>query len=147
MFTAPLPRAGRVTIRGQIAGLAYNGQDVVESLRRDDLQGYIAEHLGTDDGILITDDTGFVKKGTTSAGVQRETPHGTRAPGDEPRLSMARRGSEGRRLAQAHPCLHRLNASCARPHRHGGGGVRKGEAASALWAGPLPLIGGERRVG
>lgn len=68
MFTAPLPRAGRVTIRGQIAGLAYNGQDVVESLRRDDLQGYIAEHLGTDDGILITDDTGFVKKGTTSAG-------------------------------------------------------------------------------
>ncbi|GGZ19960.1 transposase [Streptomyces nitrosporeus] len=39
---------------------------------RDDLQGYVAEHLSTDDGILIIDDTGFVKKGTTSAGVQRQ---------------------------------------------------------------------------
>nr|WP_261991409.1 transposase [Streptomyces sp. or43] len=39
---------------------------------RDDLQGYVADHLGTDDGILIIDDTGFVKKGTTSAGVQRQ---------------------------------------------------------------------------
>jgi len=39
---------------------------------RDDLQGYVAEHLGADDGILIIDDTGFVKKGTTSAGVQRQ---------------------------------------------------------------------------
>ncbi|MFB7669670.1 transposase, partial [Kitasatospora sp. NPDC056138] len=39
---------------------------------RDDLQAYIAEHLGTDDGVLIIDDTGFVKKGTTSAGVQRQ---------------------------------------------------------------------------
>ncbi|MEU1436479.1 IS701 family transposase [Streptomyces sp. NPDC005786] len=39
---------------------------------RDDLQGYVAEHLGADDGILIIDDTGFVKKGITSAGVQRQ---------------------------------------------------------------------------
>ncbi|MCX5441064.1 IS701 family transposase [Streptomyces sp. NBC_00063] len=39
---------------------------------RDDLQGYVAEKLGTPDGVLIIDDTGFVKKGTTSAGVQRQ---------------------------------------------------------------------------
>jgi len=39
---------------------------------RDDLQTYVAEHLGADDGVLIIDDTGFVKKGTTSAGVQRQ---------------------------------------------------------------------------
>jgi SRSO17 transposase len=39
---------------------------------RDDLHDYVAEHLGTDDGILIIDDTGFIKKGTTSAGVQRQ---------------------------------------------------------------------------
>ncbi|GAA2593052.1 IS701 family transposase [Streptomyces axinellae] len=39
---------------------------------RDDLQGYVAEHLGADDGILIIDGTGFVKKGITSAGVQRQ---------------------------------------------------------------------------
>ncbi|CAL2066214.1 protein of unknown function [Streptomyces murinus] len=39
---------------------------------RDDLQAYVAEQLGQADGVLILDDTGFVKKGTTSAGVQRQ---------------------------------------------------------------------------
>jgi len=39
---------------------------------RDDLQAYVAEQLGRPDGVLILDDTGFVKKGTTSAGVQRQ---------------------------------------------------------------------------
>lgn len=39
---------------------------------RDDLQHYAAERLGDDDGVLIIDDTGFLKKGTTSAGVQRQ---------------------------------------------------------------------------
>ncbi|GAA2615112.1 hypothetical protein GCM10010304_80340 [Streptomyces roseoviolaceus] len=32
----------------------------------------MAERLGTPDGVLIVDDTGFLKKGTTSAGVQRQ---------------------------------------------------------------------------
>ncbi|MFB8039638.1 IS701 family transposase, partial [Streptomyces sp. NPDC056004] len=39
---------------------------------RDDLQAYVAEQLGEGEGVLIVDDTGFVKKGTTSAGVQRQ---------------------------------------------------------------------------
>ncbi|WUN20918.1 IS701 family transposase [Streptomyces phaeochromogenes] len=39
---------------------------------RDDLQAYVAEKLGHPDGVLIIDDTGFLKKGTTSAGVQRQ---------------------------------------------------------------------------
>ncbi|MGW5063580.1 IS701 family transposase [Streptomyces sp. NPDC004096] len=39
---------------------------------RDGLQHYVAERLGEPDGILILDDTGFLKKGTTSAGVQRQ---------------------------------------------------------------------------
>jgi SRSO17 transposase len=39
---------------------------------RDDLRGYIAERLGEPGGILIVDDTGFVKKGRCSAGVQRQ---------------------------------------------------------------------------
>ncbi|WP_229877950.1 IS701 family transposase [Streptomyces bluensis] len=39
---------------------------------RDDVQNYVAEGLGTPDGVLIVDDTGFLKKGTTSAGVQRQ---------------------------------------------------------------------------
>lgn len=39
---------------------------------RDDVQQYAAERLGTPDGVLIVDDTGFLKKGTASAGVQRQ---------------------------------------------------------------------------
>lgn len=39
---------------------------------RDDLRDYVIEHLGRRDGVLIVDDTGFVKKGTRSAGVQRQ---------------------------------------------------------------------------
>ncbi|MFD7639591.1 transposase [Kitasatospora sp. NPDC059795] len=34
---------------------------------RDELQHRVAEHLGESDGVLIIDDTSFVKKGTTSA--------------------------------------------------------------------------------
>ncbi len=41
-------------------------------LVRDDLRGYLVEHLGDPDGVLIVDDTGFVKKGIRSAGVQRQ---------------------------------------------------------------------------
>jgi len=39
---------------------------------RDDLRAYVVEHLGDADGVLIADDTGFLKKGTRSAGVQRQ---------------------------------------------------------------------------
>lgn len=39
---------------------------------RDDLRGYIADHLGDADGVLIVDETGFLKKGIKSAGVQRQ---------------------------------------------------------------------------
>lgn len=39
---------------------------------RDDLQEYVAERLGSPAGVLIIDDTGFLKKGTVSAGVQRQ---------------------------------------------------------------------------
>jgi SRSO17 transposase len=39
---------------------------------RDDLRAYVVEHLGDPDGVLIADDTGFLKKGTRSAGVQRQ---------------------------------------------------------------------------
>ncbi|MER7220465.1 IS701 family transposase [Streptomyces eurythermus] len=48
-------------------GATWNADDV-----RDDLQTYVADKLGEADGVLIVDGTGFVKKGTTSAGVQRQ---------------------------------------------------------------------------
>jgi SRSO17 transposase len=39
---------------------------------RDDLAGYVREHLGDPDGVLIVDETGFLKKGTKSCGVARQ---------------------------------------------------------------------------
>ena len=39
---------------------------------RDDLRDYVVEQIGEKDGILIIDETGFVKKGERSAGVQRQ---------------------------------------------------------------------------
>ncbi len=39
---------------------------------RDDLRDYVIEHLGDPDGVLIVDDTGFLKKGT--AGSARSWP-------------------------------------------------------------------------
>lgn len=39
---------------------------------RDDVRDYVFEHLGEPDGVLIVDDTGFIKKGETSAGVARQ---------------------------------------------------------------------------
>jgi SRSO17 transposase len=39
---------------------------------RDDVRGYVARYLGDASGVLVVDETGFVKKGTRSAGVQRQ---------------------------------------------------------------------------
>jgi SRSO17 transposase len=39
---------------------------------RDDLRGFVAGQLGDAAGVLIPDETGFVKKGTGSVGVQRQ---------------------------------------------------------------------------
>ena len=39
---------------------------------RDDLQAYVGEHLGDPGAVLVLDETGFLKKGTKSAGVQRQ---------------------------------------------------------------------------
>ncbi|MGW0779142.1 IS701 family transposase [Streptomyces sp. NPDC002835] len=50
-----------------LAGAKWEPDDI-----RDDLQEYVADKLGENDGVLIIDDTGFIKKGVTSAGVQRQ---------------------------------------------------------------------------
>jgi SRSO17 transposase len=39
---------------------------------RDDLRAYVVEHLGDTGAVLVLDETGFLKKGTKSAGVQRQ---------------------------------------------------------------------------
>ena len=39
---------------------------------RDDVRGYVVDRIGDPAGVLIADETGFVKKGRRSAGVQRQ---------------------------------------------------------------------------
>jgi SRSO17 transposase len=39
---------------------------------RDDLRSYVLEHLEDPDGVWVLDETGFLKKGTQSVGVQRQ---------------------------------------------------------------------------
>jgi len=39
---------------------------------RDDVRGYVVDHLGDRAGVLVIDETGFLKKGTKSAGVARQ---------------------------------------------------------------------------
>jgi SRSO17 transposase len=39
---------------------------------RDDLRAYVVEHLGDPEAVLVVDETGDLKKGTTTVGVQRQ---------------------------------------------------------------------------
>lgn len=50
-----------------IARSKWSADDV-----RDDLRRYVTQHLGSPDGVLIVDETGFLKKGTKSVGVKRQ---------------------------------------------------------------------------
>jgi SRSO17 transposase len=94
-FTRSEPRArAREYVSGLVAGLERkNGWTLAEQagevspdgmqrlLRRadwdvegvrDDVRDYVVEHLGDRGAVLIVDDTGFLKKGVRSAGVQRQ---------------------------------------------------------------------------
>lgn len=62
--------AGEATPYGMqrlIASAAWDADAV-----RDDLRAYVAEQLGDPGGVLIVDETGFLKKGDKSAGVHRQ---------------------------------------------------------------------------
>ena len=52
--------------------LLYNYQWEAD-LVRDDLRDYVVEHLGDADGVLVVDETGFLKKGTSPVGFSLST--------------------------------------------------------------------------
>ena len=39
---------------------------------RDDLRAYVVEHLGDTDAVVVVDETGFLRRGDKSVGVQRQ---------------------------------------------------------------------------
>ena len=63
-------QAGDATPDG-VQRLLYNYRWNADQVR-DDLRDYVVGHLGDTDGVLVVDETGFLKKGDKSAGVQRQ---------------------------------------------------------------------------
>ena len=63
-------QAGEATPYGMqrlLAGARWDAEAV-----RDDLRAYVVAHLADPDAVLIVDETGFLKKGVKSVGVQRQ---------------------------------------------------------------------------
>ncbi len=58
--------AGPDRIHRLLNRIDWDADDVL-----DDVREYVVEYLGDPEAVLIVDDTGFLKKGTASAGVQR----------------------------------------------------------------------------
>jgi SRSO17 transposase len=75
----PVERRNGWQLAEQIGEPAPDGvQRLVRTARwdadavRDDLRAYVVEHLGDADAVLVVDETGFLKKGSKSAGVARQ---------------------------------------------------------------------------
>ena len=63
-----LGEAGPQGVQRLLNAADWDGEAV-----RDDLRAYVVEHLGeAETGVLVVDETGFVKKGTHWAGVARQ---------------------------------------------------------------------------
>jgi SRSO17 transposase len=63
-------QAGDLTPNGMQRLLGYYRWDA--DAVRDDLRAYVLDALGDPSGVVVADETGFLKKGTKSAGVQRQ---------------------------------------------------------------------------
>lgn len=54
-------------IQRMLNRIEWDADEVLDDVRR-----YVVDNLGDREAVLIVDDTGFLKKGTRSAGVQRQ---------------------------------------------------------------------------
>src|SRR3954470_22559409 len=75
--------AGNVSPDGMQRLLRWADWDV--DAVRDDVRDYVVEHLGDPGGVLIVDDTGFLKKGSGRSGWPASTP----APPDGSRTARS----------------------------------------------------------
>jgi SRSO17 transposase len=76
---APLPRKNCWTIAEQAGDASPDGmQHLLARARwdadgvRDEVRAFVIEHLGDAEAVLVADETGDLKKGTATAGVQRQ---------------------------------------------------------------------------
>jgi SRSO17 transposase len=76
---APVQRRNAWQLAEQLGELTPDGiQRLLNAARwdahqvRDDLRAYLVEHLGDPTAVLVLDETGFLKKGEKSVGVQRQ---------------------------------------------------------------------------
>jgi SRSO17 transposase len=76
---APVPRRNAWQLAEHLGEFTPDGvQRLLNAARwdadqvRDDLRAYVVEHLGDPQAILVVDETGFLKKGNKSVGVQRQ---------------------------------------------------------------------------
>jgi len=76
---APLPRKNCWTIAEQAGDATPDGmQHLLARARwdadgvRDEVRGFVVEHLGDPQAVLVADETGDLKKGSLTAGVQRQ---------------------------------------------------------------------------
>ncbi|MGW8762473.1 IS701 family transposase [Streptomyces sp. NPDC055815] len=90
---------------------------------RDDIRIYAVEHLGADGGVLIVDETGFLKKGRASAGVQRQyTGTAGRIENSQVGVFLAYATSRGRALIDRRLYLPE-HSWCTDPERRQAAGI------------------------
>ena len=110
---------------------------------RDDVRAYVVRHLGAADGVLVVDETGFLKKGTGSAGVQRQY-SGTAGRVEACQLGVFLRLCRQQGARPDRPrvvpaeIVDRGLGPPPRGGRPGGGGVRHQDRAGPHDAGPGP---------
>ena len=90
---------------------------------RDDLRGFLVEQLGHPDGVLVADETGFLKKGVHSVGVQRQyTGTAGRIENSQVAVFLAYTAPAGRALIDRRLYLPETSW-CAAPDRRAAAGV------------------------
>ena len=116
------PHAGRDA--GRLLGRMRWDADAV----RDDLRAYVVEHLGGPGAVLVLDETGFVKEGEKSVGVQRQDSGAAgRVGGCRVGVFLGYAGRHGRAL---------IDRALSRPRA--GRAIRRGERGLA-WRRRPPL--------